>query len=747
MSVRLLPAVTEDVRPLFTLTGHTNIVHGMVLLPDGTLVSCSEDGTLRHWDIQRQRQLASLRPHGTCINGICLGHDGRYIVTAGDDSRVRWLEAGTFRELACGSAHTGYVSRVLCAPDGTVVTASGDNSVGVWPCPPGVAALDIQGFIAAAAAAKAGAAALVAPLTVQIVTSSGRIRTVKAPKPKSPKPARASSPFASGGSPGVLCSALKGHRGWVYALGLSADGLLISASLNNQILAWDLPQRRPAGALYGADQGGTHAIMGDIYIAPSNTSGRGHSDAPHVLQFLPDGRLLSCAKEVIVWDPAGWTERVLDKGNGWQIHQAAVFDQGRKVAMVSYHSLRVLDLQTGAELAAAMPHDNDVYSVVITADEQTILCGDKSGKITAWSVDQLLRGGTPARHLGSCNSLLWSSDGQRLATGASDGTTRLWAVAPALPTLLHTFRHKDPNVNAVGLLSDAEGARAGGQGDALLFSSHYGAFYAWETGTGALRFSGRPKGMTSYNPNSTWLTPDGQYVLTSAVLEGLAAWRISDGACEMIKGATAYNQNLVWDTDRRTFYTSRYNDKAFGEIQKWDLETRALIKGFGDPWAQLGRARPADKNEYANKLLIFPEIDRLVTGSSTGNIYGYDRDGTLRWELQGESSFLIFHQGPHSIFAIHYKQADSGRWIDPLDGTSQPYPHPLPPFQRAAISPDGRWLAGTCDDLQLIVVDVASGARLAEIALPDKVYQLAFSPDSRVLALGLASGMLRFVEV
>jgi hypothetical protein len=210
----------------------------------------------------------------------------------------------------------------------------------------------------------------------------------------------------------------------------------------------------------------------------------------------------------------------------------------------------------------------------------------------------------------------------------------------------------------------------------------------------------------------------------------------------MLSGTTAYNQRLVWKDDR-IFYTSRYQDKSFGEVQQWDFEKRALLKGFGDPWGE--RPRSKEQSEYSAQLAIFPELDRLLCVSSKGAVYGYSLDGKLKWSLPASSYMMAFYASNDAILVLESKKPESLRWILALDGSVQQHPNMLPEITRAAISKDGRYLAGA-EGSELVVLNLQTGF-LDCLPLGCKPYQLAFSPDCTRLALGMEDGSVQIIKL
>src|SRR5262249_7739494 len=115
--------------------------------------------------------------------------------------------------------HTNEVTRLLATPDGKhLVSASLDHTIRVWP-------VDGQ----------------TARKTEVVLDAASRLRAARRSGKKEATPV-----------PGVpvetqaACTVLDGHKDWVYALGMSADGKrAISGDAASQVIVWDLVTCKP----------------------------------------------------------------------------------------------------------------------------------------------------------------------------------------------------------------------------------------------------------------------------------------------------------------------------------------------------------------------------------------------------------------------------------------------------------------------------------------------------------------------
>jgi len=115
---------------LRTLAGHSNLVYGVAVSPDGRrAVSASEDNTLKVWDLETGAELRTLAGHSNCVIGVAVSPDGRRAVSASDDHTLKVWDLETGASIAtfdCDSAaHCG-----AFADNHTIV--AGDNGGRVY---------------------------------------------------------------------------------------------------------------------------------------------------------------------------------------------------------------------------------------------------------------------------------------------------------------------------------------------------------------------------------------------------------------------------------------------------------------------------------------------------------------------------------------------------------------------------------------------------------------------------------------
>ncbi|MDJ0782266.1 MAG: WD40 repeat domain-containing protein, partial [Desulfosarcinaceae bacterium] len=116
-------------------------VRAVSFSPDGrTLVSGSEDNTVRLWDAATGEALQELKGHTGYVWSVSFSPDGQIIASGSADKTMRIWDAATGEAVLEIKGHTGSVRSVSFSPDGqTLVSGSEDNTVRLWDAATGEA--------------------------------------------------------------------------------------------------------------------------------------------------------------------------------------------------------------------------------------------------------------------------------------------------------------------------------------------------------------------------------------------------------------------------------------------------------------------------------------------------------------------------------------------------------------------------------------------------------------------------------
>jgi len=124
----------ENVSIVHTITGHSGYVTSVAISPDGqTLVSGSNDKTIKIWQLSTGQELRTLTGHSGWISSLAISPDGQTLVSGSWDKTIKIWQLSTGQELRTLTGHSAHVGSVAISPDGqTLVSGSGDNTIKIW---------------------------------------------------------------------------------------------------------------------------------------------------------------------------------------------------------------------------------------------------------------------------------------------------------------------------------------------------------------------------------------------------------------------------------------------------------------------------------------------------------------------------------------------------------------------------------------------------------------------------------------
>ncbi|MFF3543255.1 hypothetical protein ACFYXD_15555 [Streptomyces platensis] len=366
------------------LGGHTRALTTLAFAPDGrTLVTASDDHTVKLWDSTGHRLLATLVGHVAGVNAIAIAPDSRTLATAADDSTVRLWDLTTHRAKAVLTSHQGAVNGVAFSRDGhTLATAGADKTVRLWN------------------------------------TSSH--------KPK---------------------QTITGPGGAVNAVAFSPDGhTLAMGGDDSRTRLWSVNTHRWTSTVTGhADAVTTVAFSPDGHaLATASNDGTaklwtasGHrlkktlsvNNSAPALAFAPDSRQLATASPMGTGGVSVWDTRTGHKtaslGETW-VRAVAWRPDGRTVAAVdSSHHASLWDLRTHEEPSSSLISDTDWYSAIALRPDSNVVAAASDRKITFWDTARQ-RPTSAFRTPDYVTAEAFTPDGRVLATTTSS-KTKLWS--------------------------------------------------------------------------------------------------------------------------------------------------------------------------------------------------------------------------------------------------------------------------------------------------------------------------------
>ncbi|KAF9222319.1 WD40 repeat-like protein, partial [Gyrodon lividus] len=124
-------------KPLMTMSDHEDTILNMAYLPrEERVVTCSNDGLVRIWNVEDGEQEGMSMKHDGYVLCLAVTRDGKRILSGGYDHQMKvWSWHPSSGELLLGpiKGHKDYVNCVLWSLDGCrLFSASDDRSIRCW---------------------------------------------------------------------------------------------------------------------------------------------------------------------------------------------------------------------------------------------------------------------------------------------------------------------------------------------------------------------------------------------------------------------------------------------------------------------------------------------------------------------------------------------------------------------------------------------------------------------------------------
>ncbi len=314
-------------------------------------------------------------------------------------------------------------------------------------------------------------------------------------------------------------------------------------------------------------------------------------------------------------------------------------------------------------------HSSHISSVVFSPDGQRIASGAWDNTIRLWDAASgecllTLRG-----HESSVASVAFSPDGQRIASGAWDNTVRLWDAASG--EFLLTLQGHCGAVASVVFSPDSQRIASGAWDNMA---------HLWDAASGECLLTLRGhEGSVS----SVAFSPDGKCIASGAGDKTVRLWDAASGECLlMLRGHTSEVTSVAFSPDGQRI-VSGAGDKT---VRLWDADSGECLLPL--------RGHTSEVTSVA----FSPDGQRIASGAD---------DATVRlWDANTGECLLILHGHTSEVASV-------------------------------AFSPDGQRIASGADETTVRLWDVTSGEYLLTLqGHQGMATSVAFSPDSQRIAAG-----------
>jgi WD40 repeat protein len=298
------------------------------------------------------------------VGGLSLSRDGKTLVVAGGDAKIRFVDMTTGEVQRTLTGHTNAIYRAVFSPDEKLVASSSrDRTARIWDVSTGRELQKLNGF----------------RCSVKAVAFSPD-----------------SQMLAASGNDGML-------KLWDVKTGKELKSLVHINSADIDMSVYSLAFGRNGNKIYAANGDGTISEW-DVAAGKETRAWKAHDHTTLKLVFSPDYSLLASFGDAVVklWDTSSWREvrsmSMIRAPAAFNFSSAVAFSHDGKLIAASdigldqkqtsyvYVQAVVWNVDNGERLFTIEGHKFDIDGLMFTRDDHFLMTGSVDTTIKFWDM-------------------------------------------------------------------------------------------------------------------------------------------------------------------------------------------------------------------------------------------------------------------------------------------------------------------------------------------------------------------------